>query len=301
METSLPRDPEFQDRPKLGTPARRGPLIAGRELGPRPERHRALTPNATLAERHDLTPLVARFVVHPDGAVPPFEPGQYFSLGLEIDARPVLRPYSTASPRGTTQTLEFLIRRVPTGNFTPALWQASAGDRLWFGPPKGLFTLKPKDPRAHLLVSSGTGIAPFISMLGELLGGVDDTGRASRRAAAASPVGPRVVVAHGVSYESELSYRQHLQSLAAVNPRLTYVPTLSRPHDPENAGWVGRSGRVEAILAGVCADLNLDPSDSVAYLCGNPDMVARSEEVLRGLGFAPEAVIHENYWTAAAA
>lgn len=300
MQTSLRRDFGSQDGPSIGTPPRRGPLMAGPELGPRPERHRPLKPNATLAERHDLTPLVARFVVHPDGVVPPFEPGQYFSLGLEIDARPVLRPYSTASPRGTTQTLEFLIRRVPTGNFTPALWQASAGDRLWFGPPKGLFILKPKDPRAHLLVSSGTGIAPFISMLGELLGGVDDTGRASRRAAAAAPVGPRVVVAHGVSYESELSYRQHLQSLAAVNPRLTYVPTLSRPDDPENAGWVGRSGRVEAILAGVCADLNLDPSDSVAYLCGNPDMVARSEEVLRGLGFAADAVIHENYWTAAA-
>jgi ferredoxin/flavodoxin---NADP+ reductase len=271
-------------------------LVAGPAVAPRPERRREFIPNATLAERDDLTPLVARYVVRPDAAVPSFEPGQYFSLGFEIGDRLVLRPYSTASPRGATQALEFLIRRVPNGTLTPELWRGSVGDRLWIGPPKGLFMLKPNDTRTHLLVSSGTGIAPFMSMLGELLSGVAD-GDASRRAAL---TGPRVVVAHGVSYESELSYRQRLQSLAARSPRLTYVPTLSRPDDPENAGWVGRSGRVETILAGICEDLSLDPADTVAYLCGNPDMVARSWEALRDRGFAAEAVVHENYWTTAA-
>jgi ferredoxin--NADP+ reductase len=285
----------------VGPPSQRSSIVAGPAVAPRPERRREFTPNATLAERHDQTPQVGRYVVQPDAPVPSFEPGQYFSLGLEIDGQMVVRPYSTASPRGTTESLEFLIRHVPTGTLTPSLWHASVGDRLWFGPPRGLFRLKQNDPRTHLLVSSGTGISPFMSMLGELLGGVDGAGRASRRAAAAAPVGPRVVVAHGVSYESELSYRRRLQSLAAGNARLSYVPTLSRPDDPENAGWVGRSGRVEAILAEVCEDLGLDPSDTVAYLCGNPEMGARSQEVLMSLGFASDAIVHENYWTASAA
>jgi ferredoxin--NADP+ reductase len=301
METTSIRPLGPEIGAAVGSPSRRSSLVSGPAVALRLERRREFTPNATLAERHDLTPQVSSYVVHPDAPVPPFEPGQYFSLGLEIDGKLVLRPYSTASPRGTTESLEFLIRHVPSGTLTPSLWQASVGDRLWFGPPKGLFRLKENDPRTHLLVSSGTGIAPFISMLGDLLGGIDDTGRASRRAAAAAPVGPRVVVAHGVSYESELSYRQHLQSLTAVNGRLTYVPTVSRPNDPENAGWVGRAGRVEAILAEICEELRLEPAHTVAYLCGNPDMVASSQEVLRGLGFASGAVIHENYWTAAAA
>jgi ferredoxin--NADP+ reductase len=289
METPSLRPAGPAMGPAIGSLSGRGPLVAGTAVGPRVERHREFVPNATLTERDDLTPLIARYVVQPDAPAPPFEPGQYFSLGLEIDGKLVLRPYSTASPRGTTQALEFLIRQVPKGPFTPALWQASAGDRLWIGPPKGLFMLKPNDPRTHLLVSSGTGISPFMSMLGELLG------------AAGRVIGPRVVVAHGVSYASELAYRQRLELLAVGHTRLTYVPTVSRPDEPGNAGWVGRSGRVEEVLASVCGELRVDPSNTVAYLCGNPDMVARSQEVLRSLGFAADAVIHENYWTAAVA
>jgi NAD(P)H-flavin reductase len=146
-----------------------------------------------------------------------------------------------------------------------------------------------------------------MSMLDELLSGADESaapgsvadGDGARRPAA--PVGPRVVVAHGVSYAPELAYRQRLESLAAGDPRLTYVPTVSRPDAPENFGWTGRLGRVESVLEEVCGELRLDPSDTVAYLCGNPEMVARSREVLSGLGFAADAVIHENYWTTVAA
>jgi ferredoxin--NADP+ reductase len=158
--------------------------------------------------------------------------------------------------------------------------------------------LKPKDPRTHLLVSSGTGISPFVSMLAELFGAGPanvDAPRTDGR------VEPRVVVAHGVSYAPELAYRHRLETIAATEPRLAYVPTVSRPDDPENAGWTGRSGRVESILARMCGEIGLDPSDTVAYLCGNPDMVARSREVLRSLGFPDEAIVLENYWTAAGA
>jgi ferredoxin--NADP+ reductase len=277
--------PIMSPRPSAATTPRpfagSGSLVVG--AAPQITRRRELTPNASLVEREDLTPLIARYVVRPDGPVPPFEPGQYFSLGLGIDDQFVLRPYSTASPRGATETLEFLVRRVPTGTFTPSLWQAAVGDRIWIGPPKGLFVLKPGDRRTHLLVSSGTGIAPFISMLDELLD---------------SSSGPRVVVAHGVSYASELAYRHRIEARAAVDSRLTYVPTVSRPAAPENAQWMGRHGRVESILARVCGELMLDPLDTVAYLCGNPEMVALSRETLRSLGFPADAVIHENYWTA---
>jgi ferredoxin--NADP+ reductase len=261
---------------------------------PRPERRRDFAPNATIVERDDYTPLIARYVVRPDGAVPPFEPGQYFSLGVEMDGRFILRPYSTASPRGTSQALEFLIRHVTRGLFTPVLWQASVGDRVWLGPPKGFFTLTPADRRTHLLVSSGTGIAPFMSMLGDLLDGPPlDQARSSS-------AGRRIVVAHGVSYASELSYRSRLEREAAANPGLVYAPTVSRPDDPANDGWPGRTGRIESILTGLCHELQLDPADTVAYLCGNPEMVARSREILRGLGLAPEAIVHENYWPATA-
>jgi ferredoxin/flavodoxin---NADP+ reductase len=263
--------------------------------GPTPERRREFAPNATIAGREDLTPSVARFFVRPDGPIPQYEPGQYFSIGLPTRAGMLLRPYSTASPRGTQDALEFLVRRVPTGSFTPSLWRATIGDRAWIGPPKGLFRLIPKDPRTHLLVSSGTGIAPFISMLNELLDR-DGTGDDPVRPEARS--GPRVVVAHGVSYAAELAYRERLENTAAANPRFTYVPTVSRPSASENDGWPGRTGRVESILDDVCAELRLDPANTIAYLCGNPEMIATSREALCRLGLRADAIIHENYWAA---
>lgn len=279
----------------IGSIGAAGPALLPRLAVPAPERRREFIANATLAGREDLTASVARFIVAPDGPIPPFEPGQYFSLGLQIARGMLLRPYSTASPRGTRDALEFLVRRVPTGAFTPAFWNVAAGDRVWIGPPKGLFRLKPGDMRTHLLVSSGTGIAPFISMLDELLlpGGLGDD-----HAQPEAQSGPCVVVAHGVSYAAELAYRERLERHVSASPRLTYVPTISRPAAAGNDGWAGRTGRVESILADLCEDLRLDPKDTVAYLCGNPDMIAASRETLCGLGFPADAIVHENYWAA---
>jgi ferredoxin/flavodoxin---NADP+ reductase len=295
METPLPT----QLRPRLG-PTTAGSIGPARSFGSIPtaavrtDRRREFTANATLADRVDLTPLISRLVVVPDSAVLAFEPGQYFSLGLQIEGKLVLRPYSTASPRGQTGSLEFLVRRVPGGAFTPSLWEVGAGDRIWIGPPKGLFTLKRDDPRTHLFVSSGTGIAPFMSMLTDVVEAAPPLADARH---GGSPI--RAVVAHGVSYAPEFAYRRRLEELAALNPRFRYVPTVSRPDDPSNADWMGRSGRVEAILARTCGELMLDPANTVAYLCGNPDMVERSREVLSSLGFPEAAIVHENYWTVA--
>ncbi len=284
------------DAPSLPRP-RLGQLGLGRSSAPgataeAPPRPRAtLVPNAELSGREEIAPDVARLFVRPDGPVPAFQPGQYFSLGLTLDARAVLRPYSTASRKGAGDTLEFLVRRVPSGTFTPHLWQLSVGERLWIGPPKGLFTLRPADSRTHLLISAGTGIAPFISMLPELVAGEPDSPRNAR---------PRVVLAHGVSYQQELAYRARLETLTARHPEFVYAPTVSRPGAPQNAGWSGRAGRVEAILPSIWGELALDPGDSVAYLCGNPDMVESSRDALLRLGMPAGAIVRENYWAAPA-
>jgi ferredoxin--NADP+ reductase len=75
-----------------------------------------------------------------------------------------------------------------------------------------------------------------------------------------------------------------------------YVPTVSRPNDPLNAEWTGRTGRVETIVAPIVEEFGLRPEDTVAYLCGNPDMIQSAEQTLLGLGFAEEAVKKELYW-----
>jgi NAD(P)H-flavin reductase len=77
---------------------------------------------------------------------------------------------------------------------------------------------------------------------------------------------------------------------------VTFVPTVSRPNDPANSGWMGRTGRVESILAPVLDELSLSPANSIAYICGNPDMILSAEETLLGRGYPEEQVHKELYW-----
>jgi ferredoxin--NADP+ reductase len=239
-------------------------------------------PNASLVGRVDLTPSIARFVVRPDDGVPAFQPGQYFALGLAVDGRLLQRPYSTSSPSGTGHELEFLVRLVAGGAFTPRLWRLAVGDRLRIGPPKGLFTLRPDDSRTHLFISTGTGLAPFVAMLAGLR---------------ARPRLPRSIVVHGVARVGELAYRDQLEGWARASARVRYVPALSRPDDPANAGWTGVAGRIDATLDRICDDQRIDPGDTVAYLCGNPEMIASASRVLARRGLAEDAVVSEHYWT----
>src|SRR5450759_4093523 len=94
-------------------------VITRRPPPPRAPRADLSAPNATITEREDVSPGVARLRIRPDDGVPAFEPGQYLALGLDLDGRPLQRPYSTASARGETDALEFLVRLVPDGALTP--------------------------------------------------------------------------------------------------------------------------------------------------------------------------------------
>jgi ferredoxin--NADP+ reductase len=241
--------------------------------------------NARLVRRLDLTGSLAVFWVAPDDGPARFEAGQYFALGVEVAGTLVQRPYSAASsPRSRAGAYEFYVRLVTGGVFTPLLWRLESGHRLSLGRPKGRFVLTADADRTHLLIATGTGVAPFVSMLRTL--------RADR-------IRRRAVVLHGASYVADLGYRAELEAYqgAGADP-LRYVPTISRPWAPENAAWNGRTGRVETLLPAVYDELGLRPESAVAYLCGNPEMVARVEAYLRGRGCAPADIKKELYWPA---
>jgi ferredoxin--NADP+ reductase len=240
--------------------------------------------NASLVRREDESESLAYFWVRFDGEPTPFEPGQYMTIGVVVDGKMVQRPYSVASPpvSAGTEGYEFYVRLVEGGTFTPLLWRMDIGQRMRMIGPKGKFLLQPDDDRTHIFISSGTGNAPFVSMMKQML--ADGAPR-------------RAVFLNGVSYASEIGYRDLLEGWERDGGYpVTYVPTVSRPDDPQNAGWTGRSGRVEAILEPVLDELGLTPANSVAYICGNPDMITTAEERLLGRGYAEEQVHKELYW-----
>ncbi len=240
----------------------------------------AVAPNATLVARWDLSPTVIRIAVRSDGPTSPIAAGQYLALGVPNGNRLLQRPYSAALV-GDDGAVEFLIRLVPEGALTPHLWALGIGARLHVGPPKGLFRLTPDDGRAHLLVATGTGLAPLVAMTAAIL----------RRADA-----PPTVVVHGVARMDELAYRQRLAAWQA-EAGLLYIPVVSRPEHPMNAGWTGRCGHVDAVVDVACETGAVDPGSTVVYLCGSPGMIEAARSALLRRGFPPAAVVSEAYWT----
>jgi ferredoxin/flavodoxin---NADP+ reductase len=240
--------------------------------------------NARLVRREDETDSLAYFWVRFDGDPTPFEPGQYMTIGVMVDGRISQRPYSVASaPAVAGETgYEMYVRRVQGGTFTPTLFDLPVGHRMRMIGPKGKFTLLPDDDRIHIFISSGTGNAPFVAMMRQLL--IDGRPRPA-------------VLLNGVSYAHELGYRPLLEGwIASGEYPVTFVPTVSRPDDPSNASWMGRTGRVESILAPVLDELGLTPANSIAYICGNPDMILSAEETLLARGYPEEQVHKELYW-----
>ena len=240
--------------------------------------------NAQLVRRVDQTDDLATFWVRYDGEPVPFQPGQYMTIGVYADDKLVQRPYSVASPPEVagTEGYEFYVRLVPIWRFTTLLWRLPLGHRMRMIGPKGKFMLEPDDSRTHLFVSTGTGIAPFIAMMRQSM----DAGKPRR-----------AVVLHGCSYEDELGYREVLTGWEADGSYpLHYVPTLSRPTDPRNAAWEGRTGRVEAVIGDVCRDLGLRADRTVVYICGNPEMILNVERILMDRGFPEFHVKKELYW-----
>jgi ferredoxin--NADP+ reductase len=240
--------------------------------------------NARLIRREDETDSLAYVWVRFDGDATPFEPGQYMTIGVFADGRLVQRPYSVASsPRvAGTDGYEFYVRLVQGGQFTPLLWRLPVGHGMRMIGPKGKFMLEPEDDRTHVFISTGTGNAPFVSMMKTML--LDGAPR-------------KAVFINGVSYADEIGYRSLLEDWEASGTYpVTYIPTVSRPDDPRNAGWSGRVGRAEGVLASICDEHALTPDNAIAYICGNPDMILAAEALLLERGFPEEQVKKELYW-----
>lgn len=246
--------------------------------------------NASLVRRDDATESLGTFWVRFDDEPTPFTAGQYMTIGVfvegEAGAQPriVQRPYSVASPPAVAgdEGYEMYVRLVEGGQFTPLLWRLPVGHGMRMIGPKGKFTLDPDDDRTHLFISSGTGNAPFVAMMRQLL--IDGAPR-------------RTVFLNGVSYERDLGYRELLEGWQRDGGYpVTFIPTVSRPNAPENAGWTGRQGRVETIVAPVADELGLTPDNTIAYICGNPDMILTVEETLHRRGFPEPQVKKELYW-----
>lgn len=218
-----------------------------------------------------------------------FVPGQFASLGVVENGKRIERPYSIASTPSEDE-VEFFLELVPNGALTPLLHKLQVGDQLLMRKvPKGKFSLDTNKGRTnHLLVSTVTGVAPFVSYVRTLA----QEWREGRFDGA-----HRLFLLNGASRPWELGYNDELVQLDQELPWFTYVPTVSRPWD--HAEWTGEIGRADDILRKYADQWELDPANTMAYLCGNPEMIENSKAILKRRGFLEKGTVkEETYWIA---
>lgn len=235
-----------------------------------------------------------------------FVPGQFARLGLRRDdpqakdgsgSSIVWRAYSIVSA-AHDEYLEFYSIVVPGGEFTGELEHLREGDPIYVEKTAYGFLTTAAFPEGEDLwmLSSGTGLAPFISVLQDLP--VWETYR-------------HLVVVHSVRCAEELVYRDVIEGLCEheyfgefcrEQPRkLIYLASVTREHVAgtldQRITTLVESGQLERE-----AGVTLDPARSRVMLCGNPNMVSDLRKALSPRGFAasrrgkPGNLAVENYW-----
>lgn len=208
-----------------------------------------------------------------------FRSGEFVMVGLHGEDRPLMRAYSIASAAYADE-IEFLSIKVPDGPLTSRLQRVHAGDQLYLGrKPTGTLVTDALSPGRRLfLLATGTGLAPFLSLL-------RDPDTYDRFA--------QIVLVHSVRRVSDLAWRDELTAQLADDPlvrdqallQFHYLPTVTREPFSEQR-------RIQALIADgalfgppVQGPRGLDPAIDRVMLCGSTAMIADISASLVRAGF----------------
>ena len=242
---------------------------------------------AKIVDRKEVAEDLFLLLIEPEQPLP-YLAGQYATLGVEVNGKPVERPYSICSSPYESR-LEFFVERVAHGELTPLLYDLQKGATLLLRRfAKGRFTLDLKSGRKnHLLLATVTGIAPYVSYVRTIY-------KDWKKGDGIMPGEHRLFCIHGASRSCEFGYREELEQLASEVPWFKYVPTCSRHW--EDVSWPGEKGRVDDLVRKFTDHWGLKPEETSAYLCGNPTMVENGRGILTRAGWKKETLHDEAYF-----
>jgi CDP-4-dehydro-6-deoxyglucose reductase len=198
-----------------------------------------------------------------------FTPGQFVSIKESVAGREVTRAYSIASPPDGKR-FALCLNRVPEGLVSPRLFALTPGEHVEVQEPLGYFTLRHPE-RPAIFVATGTGIAPFRSIL-----------------LAALPTSAPITLLFGVRYAQGVLYRDEFENLAEQHAHFRFVPTVTRPDE----SWKGGVGRVQVHLGEALEGHGETPD---VYICGMKEMVDDVRALLKQKGFDRKQIIYEKY------
>ncbi|RFS22501.1 oxidoreductase [Chitinophaga silvatica] len=224
----------------------------------------------------DATPNTRRFWIQiPTLDVFDFKPGQFVTLDLPIHEKKNKRwrSYSIASAPDGTNIIELVIVLLEGGAGSTYLFnEVKVGSELLLKGPLGVFVLPPSLDQEIFLICTGTGIAPFRSMVTYLH-------------AHQIPHAP-IHLIFGCRYQEDLLYATELSQLATKMPDFHYIPTLSR-----ETSWQGHKGYVHQVYEKILSEKR--PANF--YLCGWKAMIDEAKQRIMALGYDRHAIHLELY------
>lgn len=201
-----------------------------------------------------------------------FYPGQFVELAVP-GREEEWRAYSIASPSHDRERLAFVVKHLPEGAFSGLVPTLAPGTPLALRGPFGVSYLRDGDAPL-LMVATGSGIAPLLSML----------------RSAAERGDPRPIDFHyGVRTRADLPLLEELQRLERDLGGFTFRPTLSAP--TPTCRWSGATGRVTQALQRAVSDASLYD----AYLCGPPQMCDDVGRLLEAKGIAGSSLFFDRF------
>jgi glycine betaine catabolism B len=227
------------------------------------------------------TPNTRRFWIQiPEVASYDFEPGQFVTIDLPIHEKPNKRwrSYSIASWPDGTNVIELLIVLLEGGKGTSYLFQeGKVGLELILRGPQGVFTLpKPIDKDLYF-ICTGTGIAPFRSMIHYI-----QEHKIPHK---------DIYLIFGTRKRDDLLYMDEMKRLEMEIEGFHYIPTLSRDQ------WEGCCGYVHSVYENLVNEKRTDHSVKEAgfYLCGWKNMVDEAKLRIQNLGYDKKSIHLELY------
>jgi ferredoxin--NADP+ reductase len=241
-----------------------GPEIVPLDVPAKPAGPRSATEEKVLSVHHWTDRLFSFRITRP--ATFRFRSGEFVMIGLTVDGKPLLRAYSIASP-AWDETLEFYSIKVPDGPLTSRLQKIQPGDEIILrARPTGTLVLDALTPGKRLyLLSTGTGIAPFASV-------IRDPDTYERYA--------EVILTHSCRFKAELAYGETLMAAMPDDPlvgeqaarQLKYFSSVTR----EAHSHVGRITRLieEGEFFAALGNPPFDPACDRVMICGGSGMLA---------------------------
>jgi ferredoxin-NADP reductase len=204
-----------------------------------------------------------------------FVPGQWLSLKhTKSDGEEITRAYSIASPPGENNRFALCLNRVQDGFMSNFLCDMNQGDEISCQGPFGDFILRPP-MRDTIFIATGTGVAPFRSMLHWLLG------EPSRHES------KELWLLFGSRTEQDIYYHREFLELASAHRNFHYLPTLSR----SSPNWKGLRGYVQEHVPEIVAGR----TEMHAYICGLDKMIKANRELLKLQGWDRKSIRYEKY------